>query len=474
MGFSRAFMLDMIPQVVATVLGTLMAVSDGMTYGWTSPMIPYFMSNSSHIEMSENDADWMETINLLGYAAGLPFTILSVDHLGRKISMILSALLGCLCWILLLIAEDIKLLYVSRFMAGMAGDMCFVAAPMYIAEISDYRIRGFLSSLIYFMMIVGIVVVYCTGSLAPYWVTPAVGIILTAAQSAFVIFLPESPYYYVYKNKYEKARKALRRLRAHEDLDAEMKEIQQEVEREKTEKGRPQDLVLIKSNRKALLITLLLNGAQHFVGISVFLMNLQLILEQAGSEYIESTTASIIFAVIMLLSTGAASTIIDKYGRRFLLITSSLLTGFSLLAMTIFFHLQYNNYDVAAASWIPAASVMVYAATFKVGLGLVPIVVIAEIFPTTVKALGMTLSDVMYVMAAVVSIYMYQLLSGHYGLHVPLYIFTVCSFAMVGFTLMWLPETKGKTLDEIQMMLKGELVEQKEKKKQKKIDENRV
>lgn len=456
--------MDFIPQAAATLLGTLMAISDGMTYGWTSPMIPYFKSNESHITITKNDGDWMETINLLGYAAGLPFTILAVDHLGRKISMILSATLGCVCWILLLTTMNLKVIFVSRFLAGMAGDMCFVAAPMYIAEISDYRVRGFLSSLIYFMMIIGILIVYTTGALAPYWVTPTIGIVLTASQAVFVWFLPESPYYYVYKNNQEKARKALRKLRAHDDIDDELKEIEQEVEREKTEKGRPQDLIMIPSNRKAVLISLILNGGQHFVGISVFLMNIEDILEEAGSVYIESTTASIIFAAIMLLSTGLAAVIIDRYGRKFLMISSSLSTGLVLLAMSVYFHLMHAGHDMTNVSWLPAVCVMIYAATFKVGLGLVPIVMISEIFPTTVKALGMTIADLFYVLGAVGSIYLYQTVNEHFGLYVPLYIFTGFSFLMIFFTIFWIPETKGQTLDDIQLMLKGEKVPNKTEK----------
>lgn len=313
------------------------------------------------------------------------------------------------------------------------------------------------------MMVLGIVIVYCTGSLAPYWVTSAVGIMLTATQAVLVMFMPESPYYYVYKNKFEKAKKALKRLRARDDVDEEIREIEMEIEREKTEKGRPQDLILIKSNRLALLIILILNGAQHFIGISVFLMNLHGILEEAGSVYIASSTASILFAVIMLISTGSASVVIDKFGRRSLLIISSLLTGMALLVMSIFFHLQYNDYDVTSISWIPAACIMVYAATFKIGLGLVPIVVGAEIFPTTVKAIGLTVADVFYVAAAVISINIYQILYDDFGLHVPLYIFTAFSFVMILFTLLWIPETKGKTLDEIQLMLKGETIEKEKK-----------
>ncbi|KAF7275865.1 hypothetical protein GWI33_011194 [Rhynchophorus ferrugineus] len=444
-----------------------MAISDGMTYGWTSPMIPYFLSNQTHVEVTLEEAEWMETINLLGAAAGLPFTILGVDHLGRKLSMILSAVMGCICWIFLLLTSNLYVIYVARFFAGMAGDMCFVAAPMYIAEIADPKIRGFLASLIYLQMLFGIILVYTAGSLAPYFVVPTIGIVLTACQFIFFPFMPESPYFFVYKNKVEKAKRALTRLRTDPDIDKEIDEIRTAVERQKTEKGRPQDIILIRSNRVALLIMLILNGGQHFVGISVMLMNLHIILEAAGSIYIESYLAAIIFSIIMLISAGLASLFMDKFGRKFLLITSGLSTGVALLVMAVYFHLKHLEYDVLFVSWIPAVCVMIYAATFKLGLGLVPIVVTAEIFPTTIKAIGMTLADCVYVIAAVLSINIYYLLFRHFGIHSAFYMFTACSFLMAIFTACWIPETKGKTLDEIQLMLKG-------KKFQEKVQNNNI
>lgn len=452
----RKVLRDLLPQVVATILGTLMATSDGMTYGWTSPMIPYFLSNETHIVMTLDQAEWMETINMLGAAAGLPFTILGVDYLGRKTSMIISAIFGCICWILLLVSTNLYVIYFARFLAGMAGDMCFVAAPMYIAEIAVPKIRGFLASLIYLQMLLGIVIIYTTGSLLPYYVPPIIGIVLTSCQFILFPFMPESPYYYVYKNKEEKAKTALLRLRSDPDIDKEITEIKQAVERQKTEKGRPQDLILIRSNRIALFIMFILNGSQHFIGISVILMNLHVILNEAGSIYIEPASAAIIFSVIMLVSAGIASLIMDKFGRKFLLVISESLTGVALLVMTIYFHLKHLEFDVIYVSWIPAACVMFYAATFKIGLGLVPIVVTAEIFPTTIKAIGMTIADCVYVVAAVISINIYSVMFKSFGIYAPFYLFTSCSFLMVIFTIFWIPETKGKTLDEIQLMLKGE------------------
>ncbi|XP_019772627.2 facilitated trehalose transporter Tret1-like [Dendroctonus ponderosae] len=448
---------QVLPQVVATLLGTQMAVSDGMTYGWTSPMIPYLQSNASHIpDVSAAATDWLETIVLMGAVTGLPFTILGVNRLGRRKCMILSALIGCACWTALLATSSLAAVFAARFFSGMAGDMCFVAAPMYIAEIADHRIRGFLSAMIYLMMLVGMLLVYTVGALAPYAWVPIIGIGLTACQVCLFPLMPESPYYLVYVGRDEEARRSLKRLRGGAaPVDAEMLEIQEAVRRQRLETGRLQDLLLIDSNRKALLIMLILNGMQHFVGISVIFMNLHVILNEAGSAYLPTSTAAIVFAVIMLGAATIASAVIDKFGRKVLLELSSLLTGLVLVVIAIYFHLKNLHYDVVAVSWIPAGGVMVYAATFKIGLGLVPIVVTAEIFPTTIKAIGMTIADVIYVLASIISIFVYSALFRTFGMHAPFYLFAVSSLCTTGFVHFFVPETKGKTLDEIQLMLKG-------------------
>ncbi|CAH2016101.1 unnamed protein product [Acanthoscelides obtectus] len=148
-----------------------------------------------------------------------------------------------------------------------------------------------------------------------------------------------------------------------------------------------------------------LNAGQHLCAYSVILMNLHLILEAAGSIYMDSSIAAILFAALMLLAAAFASSQIDKYGRKALLIFSSVLTGVCLVAIAIYFHLKIIGVDVLAVSWIPIASVMVYAAVFKIGVGLVPIVITAEIFPTNLKTIGMTMSDAMFIIGGIVAIH---------------------------------------------------------------------
>ncbi|XP_066253220.1 facilitated trehalose transporter Tret1-like [Euwallacea similis] len=443
-------------QVLAAITGTLVAASDGMSFGWTSPMVPYLLSDETHIDVTLKQAEWLETISLLGAFCGLPFTIYFVDKIGRKKSLLLAAVVVLLNWIAIALADRVEYLFVARFFSGMAGDMSFVAAPMYIAEIADSKIRGFLSSIIYIMMLLGLLVVYCLGPFTPFYSIPITGCVLAGSQLLVFSFQPESPYYLVYKNRPEEAKESLRRLRSDKaDLDAELKEISEGIERQKTEKGRPQDLILVRSNRKAIVIMTVLNIGQHMACISVMYMNLHPILNAAGSIYLDNNITAIVFALIMLIAAVFASFTIDKFGRKIILIVSSVLSGLCLLALSVYFHLQYLEIDVSSVSWIPIASVLIYAAAFKYGIGLVPIVITAEIFPAKMKALGMTIADVMFVIGGLLSIQLYQILH-KLGMFVPFYVFTLSAFFVALYSVFCIPETKGKSLEQIQLMLKGE------------------
>ncbi|ENN83595.1 hypothetical protein YQE_00050, partial [Dendroctonus ponderosae] len=406
--------------------GTLSCVSDGMQYGWTAPVAPRLLSRDSPVQVTGAQAEWLETVLMLGACCGLPLTMLLVDKIGRKASLIGTATL--LAWLMMALAPNIELMFVARFLAGVAGDTAFVAAPMYIAEVADQKIRGFLSSIIYLMMLMGVLLVYCVTPFVPLWVPCVIGMVFNGATLLTFPFMPDSPYYLLYTDRPEAAQRALQRLRPADDVDHELAQIAAAIKRQKGEKGRPQDILLVKSNRTALLIMVWLNASQHMSSISVMLMNLHSILDEAGGRYIGSSTAAILFSLLMLGAALSASALIDNFGRRALLVTSGVCAGLSLGVVAAYFHAKHAGIDVANQSWLVPAAVLFYAAAFKFGIGLVPIVLTAELFPARMKALGMTLSDAFYVGFSVISLQIYHQLRKRLGIHVPFYIFACWCF----------------------------------------------
>lgn len=431
-----------------------------MQYGWAAPIIPVLQQPDSPIEIQQSQVVWIEALYMIGGLIGLPVTIICVDKLGRKYSILLASCNTLIAWILIATANNVIQLYVARILTGLAGDVAFVSAPMYIAEIADQNIRGFLGSCIYIMMLVGILVIYSVAPFVSVPISSAVGACVILLQLCTFPWMPESPYYLLIKKKPEKARAALKWLRNGQDIEKEFQEIQSAVERQDSEKGRIVDLFKVKSNLKGITIMSVLNASQHFSGISVMLMNLHTILADAGA-ILTPGTAGIVFAVLMLCSSSIAGVIVDKTGRKSLLACSSILTGLSLAVLATYFAIKNSGADVALYNWVPVAAVMVYAVAFKFGLGIVPIVLTAELFPTSIKAMGMTIADAMYVLFATISIYLYDALAEHYGLHAPFFLFATSCILTALYVIFFIPETKGKTLEEIQYILKGQKFEMK-------------
>ncbi|XP_023017670.2 facilitated trehalose transporter Tret1 [Leptinotarsa decemlineata] len=446
-------------QFFASLIANMMAVTDGMSMGWTAPMIPYFMSEKTHIKMTRNQADWLENSLLIGAFVGLPTTMYFVDKIGRRKSLMLATSVLIICWIAVAIADRVEYIYVARFFKGLGLNMAFVAAPMYVGEISHKNIRGILSSSIFVLMLIGVLIIYSVGPFVPFFVPSIIAGGLLLIELVVFFFLPESPYYLLVRNKDDDARKSLLRFRDNPaDVEVELREMAASLEEDrKTEKSSLKDIFLVKSYRKPMTIMIALNVAQLFSGFEVILMNLHEILDSAGSIYVSPSSAAIIFATFMLVASSLASLSVDKFGRKLLLIVSSILTGVCLLTLGLYFNLKHSGYDMTTVSWIPIVAVMTYATSFKLGLGVVPIVLTAEIFASKIKAIGMSLGDAVYVGASLLALQLYFSLKEHLGIHIPFYIFCCCSLSTSLFVWFFVPETKGKSLDEIQEIMRGEV-----------------
>lgn len=422
--------------------------------GWSSPMIPYFLSANTHIEMTRFEAEWMETALLLGAVCGLPITAFFVDNVGRKRSLLFSCSVLVMTWAVVAASTEIWYLYSSRFVQGLGLNMAFVAAPMYVGEISHKSIRGTLSSLIYALSVFGVVVIYSIGTLCAFYIPSIIAISILTFEIIVFSFMPESPYYLVSKGRYEEGEAALKKFRRVSNVDFELNQIKHAVQNDKEEKWRLWDILKYKNYRRALLIMVILNSGQLFCSFEVILMNLHEILASAGSIYLSASIASIIFSCVNLFASIISCLVVDKFGRKVLLIISTVLTGFCLFFIAFYFHMLELGFNMDQYSWLPIVAVMIYAAVFKFGLGTVPIVVTSEVFASKIKAFGMTFVDGVYVVSSILSLQLFFFMRDTFGMHVPFYTFFGCSIVTLLCIIYYVPETKGKSLEEIQEILK--------------------
>lgn len=328
--------------------------------------------------------------------------------------------------------------------------MAYTTMPMYLGEIASDAIRGSIGTLITVMAKLGILIAYAVG---PYVSVKALASILLVAPIIFVavfIWLPESPYYLMGKNKEEDATKSLEWLRGHKDINPELLKIDAAVIKAKENKGTLKEL-FTKGNRMALIIVLGLGACQQLCGSqAVVAYSTQLFKEVGGG--LDPSVAAIIMGVIQLITAGLSSYIVDSLGRKPLLLLSTTGAAICNVIVAIYFLLKdKQGVDTSGISWIPILAIMVFIISYTIGLATVPFAILGEVFPTNVKALA---SGAFTVFASVIGFgvsKLYQVVNDHesLGTHVTFFSFGVFSFLFIFFVWFLVPETKGKSLDAI-------------------------
>ncbi|KAJ8931871.1 hypothetical protein NQ314_015137 [Rhamnusium bicolor] len=418
----------------------------GTTFGWTSPEIPKLkgiLDNPLGAPISKAEEGWIGSFLPLGAALG-PFAAgIAADKIGRKKTLLVSAVPFIVAFILNLVATNVNYFFMSRFLCGLGVGSVFTVLPMYIGEISDDEVRGSLGSFMQLFIVIGLLFSY---GLGPYLSIHWFNIILLIPPIAFLViflfFIPESPYYLVQVGDRDGAEDALIKLRAKID------EAQQN-------KSSFFDIFKSRGLTMALFLSVSLVALQQFSGINIILFYAQDIFTDAGVS-LAPEICTIIIGVVQIAASGATPALVEKRGKRFLLLLSAIGMGISQGVLAYFFFLKDDQKsDVSAIGWLPIASLIVYIVTYCLGFGPLPWAVMGELFPGNIKSVASTVTaSGCWVLGFLLTKYFGMVAdligkSGSFG------IFSVCCLGAAIFTYKLVPETSGKSLQEIQDILNG-------------------
>lgn len=364
-------------------------------------------------------------------------------RIGRKQTLLISAIPLILGWILIVITKSVSTLYVSRFLSGICFGMSYSTLPMYLGEISSDAIRGSINILIVVMANIGNLLSY---SIGPYVSYNNFALILLTIPIIFIvtfIWLPESPYYLVSKQMEYKAIKSLKWLRGHSYVTEEYIQIQEAINKSNENKGSFKEL-FSKGNFKSLTIVMGIGSCINLSGISVIKTYASQIFEEMGSEIKPSETV-ILMGIISLISSTVSSSIVDKFGRRPLLLIST--TGVTICNFIVasYFYSQ-TKVDVSAFRWLPVLTIMIFIVSVSLGLSSVTYVLLSELFPTNIKAMAIGLFTVFTSTLAFAVSKLFQVINDSLGIYVSFYIFGIITFLFLVFMWYRVPETKGKSL----------------------------
>nr|CAH7743813.1 unnamed protein product [Callosobruchus chinensis] len=445
---------------VVAAVGNLLALTGDTSLTWSSPVLPKLYSNDTTVNplgepITADEESWIGSMQYIGAMCGiLPFSLLA-DKIGRKPVLLFLAVPHILSFVIFALAKNINWYYAGRFLGGVSLSSVYIVLPMYVAEISEDSYRGTL------------LVTYSTfasfGDLLPYIVGPYISmfwfnVILSVFPLVFFILFaylaPESPYFYVGKNDFE-AKKCLSTLRQHAkltyDVDDEIEEIKCEIN--KNQKGDFWNTIKRKYVVKGFIVALGLSSLQQLSGLAAILAYTQNIFDDAGSNF-SPEISSIIVGTVLFLASFGGPLIVDKRGRKFLLVCSSIGIITSESVLGVYFYLkERTTVSIENISWLPVLCLMVYVITFNIGYGPLPYTITSEILPSNVKFHLATITGFSGWLMSFLVTKFFGALNEALGTCGTFWLFSgICVFGLL-FIIIVVPETKGKSFQEIQVIL---------------------
>lgn len=431
--------------------------------GWSSPVVFKITQNDTNeydFDVSKTQGDWVSSLINLG-AAAVCFPIgLIMDAIGRKKTMLLLVIPFTLGWLLITFATSVGMLMAGRFITGVAGGAFCVTAPAYNSEIAQDSIRGTLGSFFQLMITVGILFAYAVGSYTSVFVFNILCTLIPIIFGLVFFFMPESPNFLVTKGRSDEAKDALIRLRGRNyDVDSELSNLQMKADLAKSQPVSFASAITKKTALKALLICYALMLFQQLSGINAVIFNTSAIFDSAGAT-IPAAIATIIIGVIQVIATFTSSVVVDRLGRRILLLFSALVMCLCSTALGVFFFLKDTHGDkssiVEAISWLPLLSLSLFIIAFSLGFGPIPWMMAGELCLIDIKAfVGSTAGTLNWLLSFTVTS-TFNSLNASIGSGQVFWMFA--GIMLVGFVFIFfvVPETKGKSVDEIQLMLGAE------------------
>lgn len=367
------------------------------------------------------------------------------------------AVLNVTLYIILAFAPNLLWILLGQTISGICFGGTLTSTPIFLAEISEDYNRGKFGCFVSLFIIMGQLYTYLLGLFFHYRYLTFFCTLPALLQTMLLFFLPETPVYLIYKGKKREAIKSLKKYRGtlHSyEIDKEIQMLEHSKEQTKEIKFGCKSIFKYRPTRWALIISLGLMIIQTGTGIISIMSFLGPIFEDAQTGLSGNMTAFLICS-IKFSTLFFVSVIIERTGRKPLLITSVLVCGFSLLILGLYFFLKdYNIGDFKKYSWIALFSMFCYILGFAIGSGPIPLTVCGELFPVNFRSTALSMVCFVAKIYNSIILILFPLVKHYVGFYGCVWFFALNCFLGGLFIYLTMPETRGKSLEEIQEILK--------------------
>ena len=429
--------------VVAALGGLLFGFDTAVISGTINFIQPYF-------GLSEAGLGWTVSSLLFGCIIGVSISGKMGDLFGRRKVLMVAATLFFISAVGSALSTTIFMFVTARLAGGLAVGVASILSPMYIAEISPARYRGRLVSLNQLAIVSGILIAFFTNYLLVgtgennwRWM------LLVMAAPAFLLFfslffVPESPRWLVARNRDSSAHNVLVKTAGEELAPKELDDIRDTLQNHKEASYRE---LLAPGVRPVLWLGIILAVFQQVTGINTIMYYAPKIFAQIGQSNDTALLQTIAIGSTNLVFTVIAMLFIDRFGRKFLIVSGSLGMTVMLAGLSMLYFLERTTGSLVLIF------ILGYIAFFAASLGPALWVVVSEIFPNRLRSKGMSVAIVaLWVAATIVAIVFPVMLEALSGAVTYLVFAFIC---LVNLWYVWrhVPETKGKTLEELEKKL---------------------
>ncbi|GAC24186.1 sugar porter family MFS transporter [Paraglaciecola mesophila] len=364
------------------------------------------------------------------------------DKLGRKKTLVIIGVLYLLSAIGSALAQDPYTFAILRFIGGIGVGISSIVVPAYISEIAPAHLRGRLVATYQFQIVFGILIAFLSNYLLTDIIPQDWRVMLGVEAVPALVYLilllkaPESPRWLLLKRNNEREAREVMQELGSEDIDITIAQVRESAMRQPTTS-------LFKSEYKLpITLAFLIAAFNQLSGINFIIYYAPRVFEMAGLDASNALLSTAGVGLVNLVFTMVGMSLIDKCGRKLLMYVGSLGYILSLATVTWAFYSGIGGAVVVLA-------IFVFIASHALGQGAVIWVFIAEIFPNSVRSKGQSLgSGTHWIFAAIITLIMPQVLATFSAHHV-FFFFTFAMFLQLIFVRFMMPETKGRTLEDV-------------------------
>lgn len=443
------------PNMRYVTLVSIAAALGGLLFGFDTAVVSGAIGFlEDKFQLNDFQVGWAVSSLIIGCIVGAAASGWLSDGLGRKKVLIGAAILFIIASIGSAVPETFTGYIVARMIGGLGIGVISTLSPLYNAEIAPARYRGRLVAFNQFAIVSGIFLTYFVNSwLAGFgddaWdVSTAwrwmfgIGAVPGLFYMAMLFIVPESPRWLIKQGRAEEALPVLIRIHGEEAAKQEVREIKESFKEKKT----PLRELFKPGLRFALFVGVVIAVLQQVTGINAILYYAPEILKETGAGTNAALIQTILVGFINCAFTILSIWLIDKVGRKALLLVGTSIMAASLILIGFVFHSGHSS------GYLVLGLILVYVAAFAISLGPVVWVLLSEIFPSRVRGRATAIASMALWAADYVVSQSFPPLLKSVGPAGTYWIFGALALFTVLFTWKFVPETKGKSLEEMEEM----------------------